>query len=181
VKVARILCRSVHLCYISVTLKLWASFSVMQSHCAVIGWTLGNAPSGQACSFQLLIEFPLHVKTSPLILFYKRKTQNISQILKGCVGEHEGKRPFERSRFTCRWENNIRMYEGVSKSFRTESSTKWAKINTRWEATQKAMAVKLTKLAHRIVIQLHLVAESCTICSSLQTVSPKTFGYTIVS
>jgi hypothetical protein len=28
------------------------------------------------------------------------------------------------------------------------------------------MAVKLTRLTHRIAIQLHLVAESCTICSS---------------
>jgi len=29
------------------------------------------------------------------------------------------------------------------------------------------MAAKLTILTHRIAIQLHLVAESCTICSSL--------------
>jgi len=28
------------------------------------------------------------------------------------------------------------------------------------------MAAKLTRLTHKIVIQLHLVAESCTICSS---------------
>jgi hypothetical protein len=28
------------------------------------------------------------------------------------------------------------------------------------------MAAKLTRLAHKIAIQLHLVAESCTICSS---------------
>jgi hypothetical protein len=28
------------------------------------------------------------------------------------------------------------------------------------------MAAKLTILAHKIAIQLHLVAESCTICSS---------------
>jgi hypothetical protein len=28
------------------------------------------------------------------------------------------------------------------------------------------MAAKLTRLTHRIAIQLHLVAESCTICSS---------------
>jgi hypothetical protein len=34
-------------------------------------------------------------------------------------------------------------------------------INTRWEA----MAVKLTRLTHKIAIQLYLVAESCTICS----------------
>jgi hypothetical protein len=28
------------------------------------------------------------------------------------------------------------------------------------------MAAKLTRLTHRIAIQLHLVADSCTICSS---------------
>jgi hypothetical protein len=38
--------------------------------------------------------------------------------------------------------------------------------NTRWEATQRVMAAKLTRLTHKIVIQQHLVAESCTICSS---------------
>jgi hypothetical protein len=39
-------------------------------------------------------------------------------------------------------------------------------INTCWEATQRAMAAKLTRLIHKIAIQLDLVAESCTICSS---------------
>jgi hypothetical protein len=39
-------------------------------------------------------------------------------------------------------------------------------INTRWEATQRVAAVKLTRLTNEIAIQLHLVAESCTICSS---------------
>jgi hypothetical protein len=34
------------------------------------------------------------------------------------------------------------------------------------EATQRVMVAKLTSLTHRIVMQLHLVAESCTICSS---------------
>jgi hypothetical protein len=59
-------------------------------------------------------------------------------------------------------------YEGVSKSFRTESITKCTltTINTRWEETQRVMAAKLTRLTHKIVIQLHLVAERCTICSS---------------
>jgi hypothetical protein len=37
---------------------------------------------------------------------------------------------------------------------------------TRWEKAQKVMAAKLTILTHKITIQLHLVAESCTICSS---------------
>jgi hypothetical protein len=58
------------------------------------------------------------------------------------------------------------IYEGISKSFRTESITKSTTINTRWEATQSVMAAKLTRLTHKIAIQLHLVAESCTIYSS---------------
>jgi hypothetical protein len=37
---------------------------------------------------------------------------------------------------------------------------------SRWKATQRVMVVKLTILTHKIAIQLHLVAESCTICSS---------------
>jgi hypothetical protein len=54
--------------------------------------------------------------------------------------------------------------------------------NSRWEATQRVMAAKLTRLSHKIAIQLHLVAESCTICSSrsVQAASPETFGYTLV-
>jgi hypothetical protein len=39
-------------------------------------------------------------------------------------------------------------------------------INTHWEATQKVMVAKLTRLTHKIAIQLHLMAESCTVCSS---------------
>jgi hypothetical protein len=39
-------------------------------------------------------------------------------------------------------------------------------INTCWEATQSVIVAKLTRLTHKIVILLHLVAESCTICSS---------------
>jgi hypothetical protein len=54
---------------------------------------------------------------------------------------------------------------GVSKSFRTESITKYALTFgvTRSEATQRVMAAKLTRLTHKIAIQLHLVAESCII------------------
>jgi hypothetical protein len=60
------------------------------------------------------------------------------------------------------------VYEGVSKSFRAEPITKYTltTINTRWEATQRVMVAKLTGLTHKIAIQLHLVAESCTICGS---------------
>jgi hypothetical protein len=54
------------------------------------------------------------------------------------------------------------VYEGVSKSFRTESILKYTITFdiTRWEATQRVMAAKLTGLIHKIAIQLHLVAES---------------------
>jgi hypothetical protein len=64
--------------------------------------------------------------------------------------------------------NFFAFYECVSKSFRTWSITKYTliTINTRWEATQRVMAAKLTRLSDKIVIQLHLLAESCTICSS---------------
>jgi hypothetical protein len=60
------------------------------------------------------------------------------------------------------------MYDDVSKSFRIESITKYTltALNTRSEATQSVMAAKLTRLTHKIAIQLHLVAENYTICSS---------------
>jgi hypothetical protein len=54
-----------------------------------------------------------------------------------------------------------REYEGASKSFRTESITKY-KLTfgiARSEATQRVMAAKLTRLTHKIAIKLHLVAE----------------------
>jgi len=43
------------------------------------------------------------------------------------------------------------------------------------------MASKLTRLTHKIAIQLHLVAESCYhLQFSLQATSPETFSYTLV-
>jgi hypothetical protein len=64
-----------------------------------------------------------------------------------------------------RW---MKEHESVFKCFRTESITKYTltTVNTRWEATQRVMAAKLTRLTHNMVTQLHLVAESCTIRSS---------------
>jgi hypothetical protein len=38
-------------------------------------------------------------------------------------------------------------------------------MNTRWEATQKVIAAKLTRLTQKIAICQHLVAKSCTICN----------------
>jgi hypothetical protein len=74
----------------------------------------------------------------------------------------------------CLSHSNFISYEDDSKSFRTESITKYTitTINTCREATQRVVAAKLIRLTHKIAIQLHLVAESCTICSS----SPETFG-----
>jgi hypothetical protein len=59
-------------------------------------------------------------------------------------------------------------HQGVSKIFRTESITKCTltTIKTRWGATQRVLVAKLTRLIHKIAIQLHPVAESWTICSS---------------
>jgi len=39
-------------------------------------------------------------------------------------------------------------------------------ISTRCEATQRVMTGKFTRVIHKIAIQLHLLAESCTICCS---------------
>jgi hypothetical protein len=77
----------------------------------------------------------------------------------------------------------INTYESVSKSSRTESITKYTliTISTRWEATQRVMAANLTRLTHKISIQLHLVAESCTTCSSrCRRPVRKLFRYTVV-
>jgi hypothetical protein len=82
--------------------------------------------------------------------------RNVQKVL---VGKSERKKPFGTPGFR---------YEGVSKSFRTESIKKYMlmTIKIRREATQRVMVTKLTRLTHKIAIQLHLVAESCTICSS---------------
>jgi hypothetical protein len=55
--------------------------------------------------------------------------------------------------------------QSISKSFRTESITKYTLTFgiTCCCPLQRVMA-KLTRLTHKIAIQLHLVAESCTIC-----------------
>jgi hypothetical protein len=72
------------------------------------------------------------------------------------------------------------MYEGVSKRFRTESITKYTLTFgiTRCCPLRNVMAAKLIRLTHKIAIQPHLVAESCTICSSYA--SPENFGYRLI-
>jgi hypothetical protein len=42
------------------------------------------------------------------------------------------------------------------------------------------MAAKLTRLTHKIAIQLHLVAELYHLQFPLQATSPETFGYVLV-
>jgi len=72
-------------------------------------------------------------------------------------------------------------YEGISKSFRTESITKSATtINTRSEATQRVVATKLTRLTHKIaIITAPSGRELYHLQFSLQTASPETFRYTL--
>jgi len=56
-------------------------------------------------------------------------------------------------------------YEGISKSFRTESIMKY-KLTfgiTRCCPLQRVMAAKLTRLTHKIAMRLLLVSESCNI------------------
>jgi hypothetical protein len=81
---------------------------------------------------------------------------NVYKIL---TGKPEGMRPSRR------WEDNIRI-RGFIQKFPDWVSNETTTINTRWEATQGVMVAKLTRLTHIIAIQLHLVAERCTICSS---------------
>jgi hypothetical protein len=58
-------------------------------------------------------------------------------------------------------------HEGVYKSFRTESKRNIClPLVLLVEKQHRVTATKLTRLFHKIAIQLHLVAESCTICNS---------------
>jgi hypothetical protein len=65
------------------------------------------------------------------------------------LGESKGLISFSRS------------YEGVSRV-----DNEITVIATRLEGTQRVMAAELTRLTHKIAIQLLIVAQSCTICSS---------------
>jgi hypothetical protein len=67
-----------------------------------------------------------------------------------------------RYRIMTSWQVTTRVYPKVSGLSHNQITT----TNTRWEAIQSVMAAKLTRLTHKIAIQLRLVAESCNICSS---------------
>jgi len=60
----------------------------------------------------------------------------------------------------------MNIYEGISKRFRTESITKYTLTFgiTRCCPLQRVMETKLTRLTHKIVTQLHQLAESCATC-----------------
>jgi hypothetical protein len=54
-------------------------------------------------------------------------------------------------------------------------------INTRWEASQRVMASKLTRLTHKIAITIAPSGRELYHSQfSLQAASPETFGYTNV-
>jgi hypothetical protein len=86
------------------------------------------------------------------------------------------------------WQTTFQMYktciyEGVTKSFRTKSVTKHTltTINTRWEATQRVMAAKLTRLASQNSdTTAPSGRELYHLPFSLQAASPETFGYSLV-
>jgi hypothetical protein len=71
-----------------------------------------------------------------------------------------------------RWEKSVTcvissfILQGCIQKFPDWVDNEIYAYNTSWEATQRGMETKITRLIHKIAIQLHLVAESCTICSS---------------
>jgi len=69
---------------------------------------------------------------------------------------------------TIRKDTEALQYERASKSFRTEPIMKYTLTfdSTRFCSLQRVMVAKLARLTHKIAIQLHLVAKSCTICST---------------
>jgi len=60
----------------------------------------------------------------------------------------------------------VQIYEDISKCFRAESITKYTLTKQSLRSNKTVTATKLTRLTHKIAIQLHLVAQSCTICIS---------------
>jgi hypothetical protein len=74
-------------------------------------------------------------------------------------------------------------YEGVTESFRTESITKYTLTfgTTRWEATQRVMAAKLTRMTtQNSDTTAPSARELYHLQFSLQAAGPETFGYTLV-
>jgi hypothetical protein len=63
------------------------------------------------------------------------------------------------------WAVCRRVYPKVSGLIRSRN-TRLQKINTHREATKRVMASELARLTRKIALRLHVVAESCTICSS---------------
>jgi hypothetical protein len=53
-------------------------------------------------------------------------------------------------------------------------------INTRWEAAQRVVVEKLTRLTHKIAIKLHLWQRAVSFALSLQMANLENFEYIIV-
>jgi hypothetical protein len=99
----------------------------------------------------------------PHLMFYSlssiRTKNNVPHLVRSRTHTHTIYAPI----FWYSGKQTLVQYEGISKSTTKQTIT----MNTRWEATQRVMVAKLTRLTHKIAaIQLQLVAESCAICSS---------------
>jgi hypothetical protein len=122
-------------------LQIWEAWRSVAArwttaHCigrCEVGW-LSTAPAGSTSNYRKAI----HTEPRPWFV---------------CSNSHQ-----EFGSCPTGWIATQFLYEGVSKSFRTVMVTKSTTINTRWEATQRVMAAKLTRLTHKIAMQLHLVA-----------------------
>jgi hypothetical protein len=136
--------------------------SASLQRCDILGeWTATAKIS--SCRWELRLNFCGYFNGVSLCVFLKSK---FVRHWRFCSQELE-----RTLRLLCLWFWTSLMshiYEGVSKSFWTQRITKCTltTINTSWEATQRVMATKLTTLTYKIAIQLRLVAESYTICSS---------------
>jgi hypothetical protein len=120
-------------------------------------------------NLQFLVQYKAKQKSIPVITGYQDSLWN-------CMMS----RPFNTNDFKVIWlrEHECRIRKdlkgddlnlrGCIQKFPDWVITKYTltTINTHWKAIQRVMAAKLTKLTHKLAIQLHLVAESCTICSS---------------
>jgi hypothetical protein len=69
--------------------------------------------------------------------------------------------------FSCQWNESLckRAYPKVSGLSHNEINNNKHSLRSNTKGIQKVMAGKLIILTHKIAIQLHLVTESCTICS----------------
>jgi hypothetical protein len=117
-------------------------------------------------SYMFRLSHPHYVIFSVLLILPHFYVQILSSL--SCVKTHISVVPLRCETEFQTYKDQTHTHEGVSRSFRTDSIAKYTLtlINTRWETTQRVMAANLIRLTHKIAMQPHLVAESCTICSS---------------